>query len=41
MACKRWGVSILSVTLIATVPGCLGSFTAVSLFLHGVISRGI
>ncbi len=31
----------LSVTLIATVPGCLGSFTAVSLFLHGVISRGI
>ncbi len=31
----------VSVTLIATIPGCLGSFTAVSLFLHGVISRGI
>ena len=29
------------VTLIATTPGCLGGFTAVALFIHGVISRGM
>ncbi|NMB98973.1 MAG: arsenic efflux protein [Thermoanaerobaculaceae bacterium] len=27
--------------LIATTPGCLGGFTAVALFIHGVISRGM
>lgn len=29
------------VALIATTPGCLGGFTAVALFIHGVISRGM
>lgn len=34
-------LSFFLIGLIALTPGCLGGFTAVTLFIHGVISRGI
>lgn len=33
--------AFLIVGLIATTPGCLGGFTTVALFTHGIISRGM
>lgn len=34
-------LNFIAIVLIGATPGCLGAFTAVALFIHGVISRGV
>ena len=34
-------LNLIAIVLIGATPGCLGAFTAVALFIHGVISRGV
>lgn len=34
-------LNFVAIVIIGATPGCLGAFTAVALFIHGVISRGV
>jgi hypothetical protein len=34
-------LNFVAIVLIGATPGCLGAFTTVALFIHGVISRGV
>jgi hypothetical protein len=34
-------LNFIAIVLIGATPGCLGAFTTVALFIHGVVSRGV
>jgi len=34
-------LNFIAIVILGATPGCLGAFTAVALFIHGVISRGV